>query len=137
VAAANAVSLGACRIRFRSGDWWQALDPDEARFDLVVSNPPYVAADDPHLSQGDLRFEPRHALAAGPAGDTDIRRIVAGAPARLQHGGWLAVEHGLEQGALCRHLMQACGFVEVLTHRDLEHRDRVTIGRTPDDGSHR
>lgn len=131
VATGNAASLGAGRIGFHCGDWWQALDPQAGRFDLIVSNPPYIAADDPHLSQGDLRFEPRHALAAGPEGDADLRKIIAGAPERLVSGGWLAVEHGLEQGARCRHLMEQAGFADVFTHLDLEHRERVTVGRAP------
>ena len=131
VAKANAAALGAGEIGFRAGDWWQALSPDDLGFDLIVSNPPYIAADDPHLSQGDLRFEPRQALAAGPAGADDLRRIVAGAPARLAAGGRLALEHGLEQGGLCRHLMESGGFADVHTRRDLEGRDRVTSGRRP------
>lgn len=131
VATANAASLGAGRIGFHCGDWWQALDRKVGRFDLIVSNPPYIASGDPHLSQGDLRFEPRQALAAGPAGDADLREIIAGAPERLENGAWLAVEHGLEQGARCRQLMERAGFAGVLTHRDLEHRERVTVGRAP------
>ena len=129
VATANAASLGSPRIAFCCGDWWQALDQDVGRFELIVSNPPYVAADDPHLSQGDLRFEPSQALVGGPAGDADLRKIIAGAPGRLEDGAWLVVEHGLEQGAQCRHLMEEAGFADVLTHRDLEHRERVTVGR--------
>jgi release factor glutamine methyltransferase len=130
VAAGNAAALGAGRIRFRAGDWWQALTPREGDFDLIVSNPPYIAEDDPHLAQGDLRFEPRSALSAGAGGDDAIRRLVAGAPARLAPGGWLAIEHGLEQGGLCRHLMAEKGFADVGTRRDLEGRERVTCGRT-------
>jgi release factor glutamine methyltransferase len=152
VACTNAGALGAGRVRFRIGDWWQALDrqpldgdaPDREAadrrppdsnaaeadaFDLIVSNPPYIAADDPHLQQGDLRFEPRHALSAGPAGDADLRRLIENAPSHLTPGGWIALEHGLEQGAHCRHLMQTRGFADVATRRDLEHRERVTFGR--------
>ncbi len=129
VARTNAATLGACRIDFRAGDWWQALAPADAAFDLIVSNPPYIAAADPHLDQGDLRFEPRRALTPGAGGDEDIRRIVEGALPRLAPAGWLAIEHGLEQGAHCRHLLLASGFAEVRTHRDLEGRERITCGR--------
>jgi release factor glutamine methyltransferase len=129
VAAGNAADLGAERIRFRAGDWWQALTPQDGHFDLIVSNPPYIAEDDPHLALGDLRFEPRGALSAGPGGGNDIRRLVAGAPARLAPGGWLAIEHGLEQGALSRHLMVDAGFADVGTRRDLAGRERITCGR--------
>jgi release factor glutamine methyltransferase len=128
VARGNAAALGAPGIEFRAGDWWQALAAQDAAFDLVVSNPPYIAAADPHLGQGDLRFEPRQALTPGGAGDEDIRRIVEGAPGRLAAGGGLAIEHGLEQGALCRHLLLASGFAKVRTHRDLEGRERITSG---------
>jgi release factor glutamine methyltransferase len=130
VAKQNAADLGAGRIVFRLGDWWQALDGVEPGFQLIVSNPPYIADGDPHLMQADLRFEPRQALSAGAAGDVDLRRIIAQAPAWLAPGGWLALEHGLEQGADCRHLMLAQRFQEVRTLCDLEHRERVTLGRT-------
>lgn len=130
VARQNATDLGAGRIVFKLGDWWQALDGVAPGFQLIVSNPPYIAAGDPHLVQGDLRFEPQQALSAGPVGDADLRRIITQAPAWLGPGGWLALEHGLEQGAHCRHLMQAEGFQEVRTLRDLEHRERVTVGRS-------
>ena len=129
VARANADALGAGRIEFRAGDWWQALAPTDTAFDLIASNPPYIASGDPHLGQGDLRFEPRQALTSGLAGDECIRRIVAGAPARLAAARWLALEHGLEQGAHCRHLLMERGFADVRTHRDLEGRERVTSGR--------
>jgi release factor glutamine methyltransferase len=135
VARANAAALGARRISFLLGDWWQALDGSGRGFDLVVSNPPYIAADDPHLSAGDLRYEPRLALAAGPHGDEHLRRIIAGAPAWLKPRGWLALEHGHEQGPTCRELLREHGFGAVATHRDLEHRDRVTVGQRPDPGT--
>jgi len=129
VARTNATALGARRIEFRAGDWWQALAPTDEAFDLIVSNPPYIAAADPHLDHGDLRFEPRGALTPGAAGDEDIGRIVDGAPAHLAAAGWLAIEHGLEQGAHCRHLLLACDFADVRTHHDLEGRERITCGR--------
>ena len=129
VAKANAACLGAGRVDFRAGDWWQAIAGQEGGFDLIVSNPPYVAADDPHLAQGDLRFEPLQALSAGPLGDEDIRRLVAEAPDWLGAGGWLALEHGHEQGGRCRQLMQQRGLCAIFTHHDLEQRERVTVGR--------
>ncbi len=139
LARANAAALGAGGIAFRAGDWWQALPADEPPFHLVVSNPPYVADADPHLAQGDLRFEPRGALAAGPDGGDALRRIVAGAAPRLAHGGRLLLEHGFEQGPLCRALLLAHGFDEVRTLPDLAGLPRVTVGRRAllghDDGS--
>ena len=130
VAGANAASLGAERVRLRLGDWWQAVDGVDNGFHLVVSNPPYIAAHDLHLAEGDLRFEPPGALQAGPRGDEALRQIIAGAPARLRPHGWLAVEHGHEQGGGCREMMDQHGLIDIATHRDLEHRERVTVGRT-------
>ena len=130
VAAANARAAGLGRVGFHAGDWFAAL-PGQ-RFDLVASNPPYIADGDPHLREGDLRFEPPAALSSGEDGLDAIRAIVAGAPAHLSPGGWLLLEHGWTQGAAVRALLQAAGLVEVSTHRDLEERDRVTLGRTPD-----
>jgi methylase of polypeptide subunit release factors len=99
------------------------------RFDLVASNPPYIAEGDAHLAQGDLRFEPRGALASGVDGLEAIRAIAAGASAHLRDGGWLLVEHGWEQGTAVRALFEAAGLVDVATERDLGHRERVTLGR--------
>ena len=127
VARGNARRLGLGNVEFREGDWFGAL-PD-ARFDVVASNPPYIAEDDPHLARGDLRHEPPAALASGSDGLDAIRRIVADAPAHLSPGGWLLVEHGWTQGASVRGLMQAAGLSAVSTHRDLEDRDRITLGR--------
>src|SRR5690606_38786671 len=109
------------------GDWCQALGGE--RFDLVASNPPYIALDDPHLVQGDLRYEPATALASGSDGLEAIRAIAAAAPAHLVPGGWLLLEHGLDQGAAVRALLQEAGLADVRTVRDLEQRDRVTLGR--------
>ncbi|MDI9238958.1 peptide chain release factor N(5)-glutamine methyltransferase [Lysobacter sp. LF1] len=126
VARANASALG-LPVDFRHGDWLAPLT-DEA-FDLIASNPPYIADDDVHLGQGDLRFEPRGALASGADGLDDIRRIAADAPSHLRPGGWLLVEHGWEQGAAVRALFEANGFESVETVQDWERRDRVTLGR--------
>jgi release factor glutamine methyltransferase len=130
VARRNAAACGLGeRVRFRSGDWLAPLAGE--RFDLVVSNPPYIAEGDPHLDQGDLRHEPPSALASGPDGLDAIRAIVAGSPAHLVAGGWLLLEHGFDQGPAVRELLRSTGFVEVATVQDLEGRDRVSLGRRP------
>ncbi len=127
VAQRNAIALGIDNVRFCQGNWCDALD--DRGYDMIVSNPPYIAADDPHLSEGDLRFEPPRALASGRDGLDAIRTIVADAPIRLIPGGWLLLEHGMAQGARVRALMHAAGFADITTERDLEDRDRVTLGR--------
>ena len=129
VAVRNAQAHALDNVWFRRGDWCQALGHD--RFDLIASNPPYIADGDPHLARGDLRHEPGRALASGSDGLDAIRMIVRDAPRHLGPGGWLLLEHGLEQGAAIRALMQQAGMVEVATERDLEQRDRVTLGRMP------
>lgn len=129
VAVANAQRNGIDNTWFRRGDWCEALGRD--RFDLIASNPPYIALADPHLDQGDLRHEPPDALASGDDGLDAIRRIVRDAPAHLAPAGWLLLEHGWDQGQAVRALMAAAGFVEVRTEPDLEGRDRVTLGRRP------
>ena len=127
VAAGNAVMLGVGNVTFRHGDWLAPLAGE--RFDLIASNPPYIAEGDPHLARGDLRFEPPTALASGVDGLDAIRVIAAGALAHLVTGGWLLVEHGFDQGPPVRALLEAAGFEAVATATDLEHRDRVTLGR--------
>jgi release factor glutamine methyltransferase len=127
IARANAARLCPDRIRFVEGRWFEALDAAEGAFDLIVSNPPYVAEHDPHLQA--LAFEPRMALTAGADGLADLRAIVAGAPAHLQRGGALLVEHGYDQGAAVRALFVQAGFVDVQTRRDFGAQDRVTGGR--------
>ncbi|MCI4567864.1 peptide chain release factor N(5)-glutamine methyltransferase [Lysobacter sp. CFH 32150] len=125
IARANAQALGLANIEFRHGDWFMPLAGE--RFDLIASNPPYIADDDPHLQE--LRFEPGSALASGADGLDAIRVIARDAPAHLVPGGWLLLEHGWEQGAAARALLSAAGFMQVSTERDLEDRDRVTLGR--------
>ena len=98
---------------------------------VIVSNPPYVAASDPHLRRGDPRFEPRRALVAGATGLEFLARLAAGAPAHLEAGGWLAVEHGCRQGPAVAALFRQAGFEQVETRRDIEGRPRVTLGRKP------
>lgn len=126
VARGNAGALGA-RLRFIGSDWYASLDGQ--RFDLIVANPPYVAPRDPHLEQGDLRYEPREALVGkGPAGDGDLETIIRGAPAHLFRRGKLFVEHGWNQGAAMRIRMQEAGFRSVRTAQDLGGNERVTTG---------
>lgn len=126
VAQANARRLGA-RVEFLSGSWYDALS-EPTGFDLIVSNPPYIAAADDHLQQGDLRFEPVHALTDGQDGLDAIRTIVQGAGRRLNPGGGLWVEHGWDQAAQVRDLMVSAGFAQVGSLRDLAGIERVTGG---------
>lgn len=127
VARANAQRNETANVEFRHGSWYTPLQGE--RFDLIASNPPYIADTDMHLSQGDLRFEPRSALASGAEGLDAIRELARGARAHLLPGGWLMLEHGFEQGAAVRELLRVHGLVEVETLPDLEARDRVTVGR--------
>ncbi|HEX3124422.1 MAG TPA: peptide chain release factor N(5)-glutamine methyltransferase [Rhodanobacteraceae bacterium] len=127
VARDNATRLGIGNVGFAQGDWCAAVGGQ--RFDLLVSNPPYIAQADIHLQQGDLRFEPRAALASGIDGLDAIRSIVAAAPGHLHPHGWLLFEHGHDQGSSARDLLAQSGFVETFTAVDLEQRDRVSGGR--------
>ncbi len=127
VARRNAERLGAGNVELRAGDWATALGED--RFALIVSNPPYVAAGDRHLLEGDLPWEPRCALVAGSDGLDAIRALVPGATSRLADHGWLMLEHGPNQGAAVRGVLAGAGLGEVRTVRDLEERERVTLGR--------
>ena len=130
VARENGRRLGAAAIDWRRGDWWDACRPDE-RFDLAVANPPYVAASDPHLRAGDLRFEPPNALVGGADGLDAIRRLVAGAPTRLAAGAWLLVEHGWDQGPAVRRLLAEAGLCEPQTWRDDAAHERVSGAHAP------
>jgi len=116
-------------IEFARGDWCEALGA--ARFELIVSNPPYVAASDPHLAQGDVRFEPRRALVGGEDGLDCIRRIAAQAREHLSPGGWLLFEHGYDQGAACVELLRRLGYAKVEDFKDLSAVPRVSVGRWP------
>ncbi len=127
VAQANAQHL-ALAVSFAAGAWWQAL-PDDVRFDLVLSNPPYIAGDDPHLPA--LRHEPLLALSPGGDGLGALREIIAGAPAHLAAGGWLLLEHGWDQATAVTALLRSAGFAQVATRFDLEGRPRCTGGRSP------
>ena len=127
IARANAAENGIDNTEFRHGSWFAPLAGEH--FDLIASNPPYIEADDPHLGEGDLRFEPMSALASGGDGLDDLRVIVGEAPSHLVDGGWLLVEHGWNQGAAVRALFADAGFIDIETARDLEGRERVTLGR--------
>ncbi|MFM5714233.1 peptide chain release factor N(5)-glutamine methyltransferase [Aeromonas allosaccharophila] len=130
----NSAALG-LPIEVRDGSWFEPLgEPDRdqtPRFAVIVSNPPYIDGADPHLEQGDVRFEPRSALVADDAGLADIRHIVAHAPAYLLTDGWLLLEHGWDQGEAVRQLLRDSGYREVATVRDYGDNDRVTLGLCP------
>lgn len=126
VAEGNADRHGA-RVRFLQSDWYAALDRES--FDVIVSNPPYITAGDPHLSQGDLRFEPADALTDHADGLSALRAIVEGATRRLASGGWLLMEHGYDQSAAVRGLLDSAGFAEVQSWTDLAGIERVSGGR--------
>jgi release factor glutamine methyltransferase len=126
VARGNAERLGLPIECFES-DWW--LGTRSRRWHLALSNPPYIAAQDAHLA--DLRYEPQRALTPGGDGLGAYDVLVAGAPAHLHAGGWLLFEHGADQAAAVRDRLQAAGFTEVRTRRDLEGRERCTGGRWP------
>lgn len=128
VARRNGLRNHIANVEFGEGDWLTPLAGE--RFHLIASNPPYITEGDPHLGEGDLRFEPPTALSSGSDGLVAIRRIVRDAPAHLAAGGWLLLEHGWDQGEPVRALLAQAGFIEVETARDLEGRDRVSLGRT-------
>lgn len=126
LARANAAANGAA-VRFLRSDWFAALGHDT--FDLIASNPPYIAAGDTHLAQGDLRFEPSGALTDFADGLSALRTIVNGAAAHLVPGGWLLLEHGYDQAGAVRDLLAAAGYSEVQSWRDLGGIERVSGGR--------
>ena len=131
IAEANAHRLNLRNVLLLRANWLDAL-PETSGFALVVSNPPYLADDDPHLQQGDLRFEPRMALASGEDGLDAIRAIVRSARSRLHCSGELLIEHGATQGAEVRALLVAAGYASVQTWQDLGGRDRVSGGVSAD-----
>jgi len=129
VARANALRWAAANTVLLLSDWFAGVR--ELRFDMIVSNPPYIAAGDVHLAQGDLRFEPRTALVAADDGLADIRHIVNATPGHLESGGWLLFEHGFDQHAACTGLLQQAGYRDVFSARDLAGIERVSGGRRP------
>ncbi len=114
-------------VQVRSSHWFDALKGE--RFDLVISNPPYIAAEDPHLVAGDVRFEPSSALVAGADGLDDLRVIISQAPAHLQPGGWLLLEHGYDQAAAVRELLAQHDFEHIESRIDLGGHERISLGR--------
>ncbi|QQZ30112.1 peptide chain release factor N(5)-glutamine methyltransferase [Thiothrix subterranea] len=127
VATENAHSNHIHTVQFIQSDWFSNLSPQ--RFAVIVSNPPYIETNDPHLTQGDVRFEPLTALTAGQDGLDDIRHIVQTAPHWLTHGGWLLLEHGYNQGTAVTTLLQIAGFQQVRCLPDLAGNDRVSLGQ--------
>jgi len=128
VARRNARGLQLSHIDWVGGRWFAPLG-SAGRFEVIVSNPPYVAEHDPHLERGDLRFEPRQALAAGPDGLDALRALIDQAPDYLRPGGWLWLEHGAAQGATVRALLETRGFSAVTTGCDLAGLERYSGGR--------
>lgn len=129
----NAAQHGLGNVEFRVGDWFAALHAE--RFVLIVSNPPYIAEDDPHLRQGDVRFEPASALVAAEQGLADLRHLVGEARAHLVPGGWLLLEHGHGQGEAVRNAFAADGYREIETLRDVGGQERVSLGRHVESGT--
>ena len=127
LAEANRRHLNQGNARFLVSDWFDAVAGEY--FDLIVSNPPYIAADDPHLQQGGVRFEPASALVSGADGLDDIRHIIDSAPAHLTAKGWLLLEHGWQQAEAVRQLLEQRGFSDVQSWRDLGGQQRVSGGR--------
>lgn len=114
-------------VRVLNSHWFSALDGE--RFHLIISNPPYIAAADPHLVAGDVRFEPSSALVAGEDGLDDLRAIITQAPQHLEPGGWLLLEHGYDQAAAVRELLAQNDFEQIESRDDLAGHERITLGR--------
>jgi release factor glutamine methyltransferase len=125
----NRQRLDLRNVKVLSSHWFSALEGE--RFGLIISNPPYIAASDPHLAEGDVRFEPASALVAGPDGLDDLRAIVDEAPNHLEPGGWLMLEHGYDQAEAVRELLSGRGFAEVHSRKDLGSHERISLGRLP------
>ena len=122
-------TLGGHPITLLESNWFESLGA--RRFDFILANPPYVAEGDPHLAQGDLRFEPQSALSSGPEGLDDLERIIAQAPGHLTAGGWLLLEHGHDQGPACRARLASARFTAISTRHDLAGLPRLTGGQYP------
>ena len=127
IARGNAERLALSNVGWLRADWLRAFAA--SGFDVVVCNPPYVASGDPHLREGDVRFEPETALVSGPDGLDDLRTVIGGARERLVSGGWLVVEHGFDQAGGVRGLLDQAGFADLESHRDLSGIPRVAAGR--------
>lgn len=130
----NRKTLGFNQVRVLQSDWCQALEADaiaNGGFDLIASNPPYIEDDDPHLSQGDVRFEPLSALTSGADGLDDIRVITQQAKTCLKSGGWLIFEHGYNQGEAVRNILTTAGYLSAQTGQDMAGVDRISFARLP------
>lgn len=128
LAQSNASALNLTNTQFLAGSWFEPLAAG-TEFALIVSNPPYIEKEDPHLTQGDVRFEPLSALVADEKGLADIRHIATQARDYLMDNGWLMFEHGFEQGEPVRELLRSLGYDQVATYKDYGDNDRVTIGQ--------
>lgn len=131
VAQRNQQKLQLKNVSFLVSDWFNALAHID-RFDMIISNPPYIAETDPHLRQGDLRFEPRSALSSGVDGLRDLSHLIQTAPSYLKATGWLLLEHGYDQRSAITQLLKTTGYTEVACYQDLAGNDRVSLGRYPD-----
>ncbi|WP_227367922.1 peptide chain release factor N(5)-glutamine methyltransferase [Halomonas sp. M20] len=127
LAQANAERLDILNVEFIESDWFSALA--DQRFELILANPPYLAPDDPHLEQGDVRFEPRSALVAAENGLADLRHLIVTAGTHLEPQGWLLLEHGWTQGEAVGEALCEAGYTEVATLADLAGQPRVSLGR--------
>ncbi|MBD9513304.1 peptide chain release factor N(5)-glutamine methyltransferase [Pseudomonas sp. PDM22] len=123
----NRERLRLANVAFRTSHWFSAMEGEH--FALIVSNPPYIPSTDPHLKQGDVRFEPSSALVSGQDGLDDIRLIIDQAPNHLENGGWLMLEHGFDQADVVRDLLLCRGFSAVESCRDLGGHERISLGR--------
>lgn len=130
VARSNARKLSLSNVEFALGNWYDALSANGS-FDLIVSNPPYIRSDDPHLLEGDVRFEPEQALVSGTSGLDDIKILVHGGRDYLRKGGWLLLEHGYDQAEAVQDLLSDAGYEEVASRRDLGENLRASFGRVP------
>lgn len=123
----NARQIGVNNVYFSLGNWYKSIKG--RKFSMIVSNPPYIEPTDVHLSQGDVRYEPRSALVSEDDGFADIKIIVQGATKHLNQYGWLLIEHGWQQGEMVQTIFKQQGFQLVETHTDYSGNDRVTVGR--------
>lgn len=129
VARRNAARHGLHQINFFQGVWCEVLPPIE--YNAILSNPPYIAAHDPHLAEGDVRFEPSGALVSEECGLRDLRHIISQAQPHLKKGGWLLLEHGYDQGEAVREMMRIVGYHSIKTYLDLGGHERVSVGQVP------
>ncbi|CFQ38827.1 peptide chain release factor N(5)-glutamine methyltransferase [Yersinia aleksiciae] len=122
----NAEKLAIENVDFLQSSWFQSVS---GKFTLIASNPPYIDANDPHLSEGDVRYEPQSALVASAEGMADLTEIIRQAPDYLEQGGWLMLEHGWQQAQAVQKQLINAGFSAVITHKDYGNNDRVTLGQ--------